>query len=151
MIYFIQAVSGGPIKIGYAADPEKRIAEIQRMSPIELRTLKVIEGDLRQEKGLHKHFAKFRLHGEWFNLNEGMLDIVIPLPEKTSEKKQPPRIIIDRAGFTVKEISEALQFNERTIRHWIKIGLLKTLDTSGVGCLIDPDSLRQLGFRVVPS
>lgn len=148
MIYFIQAHSGGPVKIGYAANPEKRIAEIQRMSPVELKTLKIIEGDLKQEKELHKHFAKFRLHGEWFDLNEKMLNIVIPLPEKASEKKQPTRVVIDRAGFTIKEISEALQFNEKTIRHWIKTGLLKTLDTSGVGCLVDPDSLRRLGTRI---
>lgn len=52
-VYFIQAVEGGPIKIGFAQDPQKRLAEIQRMSPVPLQVLKVIPGDRNLEGAIH--------------------------------------------------------------------------------------------------
>lgn len=66
-VYFIQAVSGGLIKIGVAADPVARLAEIQRMCPVPLRILSVLPGVGQPgEAALHRRFAAARRHGEWF-------------------------------------------------------------------------------------
>jgi hypothetical protein len=65
-VYFIQAEDGGPIKIGLAGDPTKRLSELQRTSPQRLRILATEPGSASHERELHERFAEHRLHGEWF-------------------------------------------------------------------------------------
>jgi hypothetical protein len=66
MIYFIQNVETGHIKIGYAASPEKRLNGLQTGSPHELKLLHSIPGTPADEATLHKKFQQHRLRGEWF-------------------------------------------------------------------------------------
>lgn len=67
-VYFVQAVGGGPIKIGYAADVPARIDRLQTGSPTPLRVLAVIPGAGRSvETALHHRFRAVRSHGEWFH------------------------------------------------------------------------------------
>lgn len=75
-VYFIQSELGGPIKIGVSVDPKSRMAEIQRMSPFKLRILKTIEGDYSAESALHKRFSHLRLHGEWFEPADELLNFI---------------------------------------------------------------------------
>jgi hypothetical protein len=64
--YFVRGVGGGPIKIGQtAADPLRRVRELQVGSPVVLRLLVVLLGH-RHEAAFHSRFAAERLHGEWF-------------------------------------------------------------------------------------
>lgn len=66
-IYFIQGKDGlGLVKIGVANDPKKRLADLQRTSPIELEIIGSRPGDTFVERELHERFADFRAHGEWF-------------------------------------------------------------------------------------
>lgn len=65
-IYFIQPVDGGPIKIGRATDPIKRLGELQVGNPYELRITRIVVAPAIQEKRLHQLFADARLQGEWF-------------------------------------------------------------------------------------
>lgn len=62
--YFIQSITGGPIKIGKAFNPRDRMALFQTGSPIELKIVGVLEGD--QEREWHATYKWARLHGEWF-------------------------------------------------------------------------------------
>lgn len=76
-VYFIQAVTGGLIKIGVARDPGQRLAEIQRMCPVPLR----IVGSIPRvghagEADLHKRFAASRRHGEWFEATPELCDYI---------------------------------------------------------------------------
>lgn len=66
VVYFIQAETGGPIKIGTAIDAEKRMASLQLSCPVKLRLLSKRPGGERLERFLHRQFAAYRLHGEWF-------------------------------------------------------------------------------------
>jgi Meiotically up-regulated gene 113 len=66
VIYFLQASIGGPVKIGFAADVERRVRELQCGSPFPLRVLAAWQGDGRDERELHERFAADREHGEWF-------------------------------------------------------------------------------------
>lgn len=65
-IYFIRGKEGGPVKIGVANDPKKRLADLQRTCPVELEIIGSRPGDTFAERELHDRFADFRVHGEWF-------------------------------------------------------------------------------------
>lgn len=66
-VYFVQGVRGGPIKIGFAADPATRLAELQVGSNVRLRILCAVPAALNDERTMHARFKKDRLHGEWFS------------------------------------------------------------------------------------
>lgn len=77
MIYFIQATDGtGPIKIGVAIYPQRRLIDLQAGCPVILKIIKTIEGEQSQELLLHKKFAHLRLHGEWFSPAEELLSFI---------------------------------------------------------------------------
>lgn len=76
-VYFIQAMGGGPIKIGSAADVTGRLQMLQTGSPVRLQVLAVIPGaDECGEFALHAQFAESRLHGEWFQPTPELLDVI---------------------------------------------------------------------------
>lgn len=72
-IYFVQAESGGPIKIGFAADVFARLADLQSASPLTLRLLAGQSAEFWQEKRLHERHKAHRLHGEWFAPHDDVL------------------------------------------------------------------------------
>lgn len=76
MIYFIQCGENGLIKIGYSYSPEKRLSELQTGSPIPLKILTTIPGDIDSEFKLHKQFDDFRANGEWFYPVKPVLDFI---------------------------------------------------------------------------
>lgn len=66
-VYFVQAVTGGPIKIGSAVVVEARVAALQVGSPYPLVVLgEAVGAGAPTERALHARLAKHRLHGEWF-------------------------------------------------------------------------------------
>lgn len=76
--YMIQAGEDGPVKIGKAADPERRRAGLQTAHYIPLNLLRVFPGSHRTEGWLHHAFASYRLYGEWFRFCRDMLTIAPP-------------------------------------------------------------------------
>lgn len=64
-IYFIGAASG-PIKIGIAVDPAKRLKSLQTGHHERLGILATCPGGSELEKRYHARFADRRLAGEWF-------------------------------------------------------------------------------------
>lgn len=68
MIYLVQPFFGGPhpFKVGYAANPQRRLAELQIGSPLWLSLVSTIDGDVSLEQRIHSSLRVFRLHGEWF-------------------------------------------------------------------------------------
>lgn len=68
-VYFVKPKHlGGPIKIGYAKDPGKRLADLQVGSFHELEILAAVESDdaAALERRLHKKLKNFWHRGEWF-------------------------------------------------------------------------------------
>ena len=64
----------GPVKIGIASDPEKRIASLQTGSPRPLKILAVFDTPNREiarkfEAAFHRHYDDERLAGEWFDID----------------------------------------------------------------------------------
>lgn len=69
-IYFLQAKSGGPIKIGTTTgDPRRRLTNLKTGSPEPINMIGAIEGTLAQEKQIHLLLSRYRVHGEWFEAN----------------------------------------------------------------------------------
>jgi hypothetical protein len=78
MIYFAEAIGVGNIKIGHTDkdDALERLAELQTGSPVPLRLLGTMPGDMLVEKDLHRRFASSRVHGEWFTPSADLLALV---------------------------------------------------------------------------
>lgn len=69
IVYFVQPVEGGLVKIGSTFDMKRRLAGLQTGSPVVLRVVAYAPGfgSRALEKYFHRHFATLRRHGEWFD------------------------------------------------------------------------------------
>jgi len=81
MIYFIQAASGGNIKIGYAKGIGKRLKDMQTGNGEELVLLLALDGDRGEERALHAKFASSHARGEWFAPTPELLGFINNPPE----------------------------------------------------------------------
>jgi hypothetical protein len=76
-VYFIQAIIGGPIKIGVSITPKFRLEALQPSSPFKLRIIATIpRGGYKLESKLHKKFKDNHLHGEWFEPSKEILNYI---------------------------------------------------------------------------
>jgi T5orf172 domain len=76
VVYFIQGISGGAIKIGHTTDLPKRLATLQTGYPEPLCVLKTIRGGKPTEQALHTKFAAANKQGEWFNPVDELLKYI---------------------------------------------------------------------------
>lgn len=86
MIYFIQEIEPPyRIKIGYSANPKKRIATLAATLPQSINILIVIDGTKEDEYWLHERWKEFRVEGkrEWY----------YPYPELLEEIDNKKRIL----------------------------------------------------------
>jgi hypothetical protein len=75
-IYFIQAKSGGLIKIGFSIDLKRRLRTLQSHSPLPLKIVGSMDGSLEMEKEIHGKFNKTRERGEWFYPSEKLIKFI---------------------------------------------------------------------------
>jgi hypothetical protein len=95
-VYMIRVGADGPVKIGVAAHPQKRLSALQTGHPEALTMLRVMEGDRHFESALHRHFAHLRTRGEWFthcNQMLGDLDFLRRSAANDSRPAQPTAIV----------------------------------------------------------
>ena len=72
MIYFAQIdIPNGPVKIGMAKNPEKRVRQLNKNMPWKLKLVKVLNGDYEEEKKIHMRLIRYKIKEsngrEWFN------------------------------------------------------------------------------------
>lgn len=65
-VYAVQALEGGPVKIGYTADLKQRLAQLQSAHHCELTIVDSFHGEPRHEANLHTDLAARCIRGEWF-------------------------------------------------------------------------------------
>lgn len=75
-VYVIGTPGSNTVKIGRSTDLPKRIADIQRMSPVPLEVLWSHPGGSELETRLHRHFKERRSHGEWFTFDSDPLPLI---------------------------------------------------------------------------
>jgi|ERR1043166_932612 hypothetical protein len=90
VVYFLQAQTGGPIKIGWSSDIKQRLDALQPGCPYPLNVLLCVRGSFADEQLLHQKFARFRLHGEWFEAAEEVLKYILSVRSKRCFQGQPP-------------------------------------------------------------
>lgn len=79
--YFIQGVNGGPVKIGKADLPQRRLAQLQPANPTELCIRAVCRGGNIAERELHARFADTRIgKSEWFDISDDLEQLMASLP-----------------------------------------------------------------------
>lgn len=96
-VYVLGPPGGTLVKIGRTINLAKRVAEIQRMSPVPLEVLWSHPGGHELETNLHRHFAALRSHGEWFAFDEdpvalvrNAVDLKPWLAPKPAKPRMPP-------------------------------------------------------------
>ena len=75
-VYFIQAGTSGPVKIGCAGDAARRLIELQVGHPETLVFLGQLDGGHAVERVIHRKFSHLRIRGEWFSPACELLEFV---------------------------------------------------------------------------
>jgi len=67
-LYIIQQGASGPVKVGVAQDPERRLAELQCGNPAKLRLIRIYPKLGALESRVHKMLKEgtYHVQGEWF-------------------------------------------------------------------------------------
>lgn len=96
-VYVIGTDGSTRIKIGRSRNLSKRLAELQRMSPLPLTVLCTYSGGAELEAALHRHFQHFRTHGEWFDLRDAdpvvATEAAVSLIERTRPQRPGTRLL----------------------------------------------------------
>jgi hypothetical protein len=61
LIYFAQAVEGGPVKIGFSTNVEARVRQLEKHYGRQLAVLATLPGGLEEEAAIHERFDHLRL------------------------------------------------------------------------------------------
>lgn len=67
-VYVIGAPDLTEVKIGVSGNPKRRAKQLQPGVDAPLSVLWYTHGDGSLERALHRHFADYWTHGEWFDL-----------------------------------------------------------------------------------
>jgi len=68
--------AGNFVKIGKGKNIAQRLRDIQTNHPVPLRLLAVLSDDPEDEKLFHSKLAAHRAHGEWFRLEDEVLEVI---------------------------------------------------------------------------
>jgi hypothetical protein len=69
LVYFIEAVGTGRVKIGFTTDLTTRLHKLQTASAVPLCVVRTVDGTKQLEAALHRKWTHHRLGGEWFDLS----------------------------------------------------------------------------------
>lgn len=83
IVYFVQAESGGPVKIGASTlgSFKGRLSAMQAGNSERLVARRLVRGGYVLEGKLHRRFAEHRLLGEWFGMSEELERMLLPAEE----------------------------------------------------------------------
>lgn len=88
-VYMIQCEATARIKIGIADDVDARVADIQRMSPTKLNVVAEFPSDGATLEGyFHRVFERCRVHGEWFDPDDQMIEQIETYKQVHAREKE---------------------------------------------------------------
>lgn len=73
-VYVLRDSATNRLKIGTSKHPSSRIAHLQRMCSNELELVHLLPGGRELETEMHRALVDSRLHGEWFEADENVLN-----------------------------------------------------------------------------
>lgn len=123
MIYFIEAIDLGRIKIGYTSrDASSRLEDLRTASPCRLRLLCTVDGDRARERELHDQFHLDRRKGEWFAHSAALRRFISEqiIAQNARTKCVSPKVAAERFGVPVD-----------IVLGWINRGHLTAVNVGG--------------------
>lgn len=106
MIYLIVCEKTKTCKIGYSVNPQSRIKQIQACNPYDLSLRCVIDGEMHEERMLHKKFSIYSLGREWYSYESEIEEYF--LTKKKGRKKAKPIDKKERIWYEFDEENENL-------------------------------------------
>lgn len=74
-IYYIGCPETSRVKIGFTSgDPYKRLRALRTGCPTDIRIFVMHPGTQEDERNLHRKFDALRLHGEWFESGDELIE-----------------------------------------------------------------------------
>jgi hypothetical protein len=125
MTGYVYAIDNGRgcVKIGWAKNPERRLAEINVSDPDRLSLVGYASGSREHEAAIHQILAPHRVRGEWFRIDGSVrlfLELIAagnrPAPiarRKCAIRRRP-------FGMTNTRLANALDVNHTTVHRWAK-------------------------------
>jgi hypothetical protein len=105
-IYFARHGAAGPIKIGRAADPHKRVRDLAVGSPIALVLLGAVLSDRPEEEEveIHTRLSEHCIRGEWFVAAAALqemkrLEMRVIFPEELKSRETPNDVLDTQMNF----------------------------------------------------
>lgn len=130
MIYFIEDVANGHVKIGYAKNPWSRLATFRVSSASQLDLVAVAPGDRQEEVIMHTRFASYRIRGEWFRKSSPIEEMIATLGPPTNPHDIPVRqrltgcrdmrVALAELGISQVELAALLGKSPKRVTEWIK-------------------------------
>jgi Meiotically Up-regulated Gene 113 (MUG113) protein len=99
-IYLLGQVGGPHVKIGHSTNPKSRIRSIQTMSPTPIDVLWTHPGRKEHETLLHRAFAAYRQHGEWFDFGnlDPVAEVAAAMANLVQADEAEARVAAERAA-----------------------------------------------------
>lgn len=85
------------IKIGSAADPWKRVDELQMGCPYPIKLLGTMDGGAKDERRLHGFFEDSRMTPGWFRPDDDLIEYIF---KNCKNAKEIGRIVVEKKGPT---------------------------------------------------
>lgn len=129
MVYFIEGVGTGLVKIGWTIDVAARWADLSTMSPAPLNLLAVMPGGRTKEQELHGLLAEYRHHGEWFIRCRALNSVIAKaaLPDALADlTKNRDRYL----GAVLREVIQARKI-EALKHNWVRMGRFQKCSACG--------------------
>ena len=127
VVYVMRRADGvGPVKIGCTKYPVQRLAQQQLWSPEPLEIIGTAPGGFKDEGRLHREFAEYRLHGEWFEASCQVLALVAKI---CATGELPPANVNDkwericdmyRSGMTLAAIGGEFGITRERVRQILR-------------------------------
>lgn len=90
-LYFIQQGDDGPIKIGHARSPRRRLGELQPGSSDDLHIVAACEDGAGLESEVHAALRDHWIRGEWYDADAVLTFLV--------ERWRVPLAVLEEAGY----------------------------------------------------
>ena len=114
MIYYVEAVGRGLVKIGFTdIDPTKRLTSLQTGSPDRLTLRAVFVGDRTDEQQHHETWAANRAHGEWFTVCAEMKQFLALASVCHVAGRAPARLDVEAVGWINVLIAAVTKLRDR--------------------------------------
>jgi len=117
MIYFIQDIEKGPIKIGFSTNPESRLTAIQTGYPYLLQIIKSFEGTREDEMLFHRRLRKHRLMGEWFKPHKDVYYLMETEGKGVLDDKIEAILRLREEGYSPDKIAKRVSLSRQRVQH----------------------------------